>query len=123
MGKITEQEYTDALKQRDILEEIIQAYHKQREEDLEQRLKDNPIFSDDELIYSAITLCPCGYGLAHPKNCGMHHYWSCAGILKGIADVKAKHSPKLSFIFHEIKSESEYNGTTRGEFKPEGIVL
>jgi hypothetical protein len=85
-------------------------------------LEDNPIFTDDELRYSARDLCPCGHGLAYPKECGTSHYWDCSAILKGIADSKIAHTGRLPFIYYSIKSESAQNGTTRGVFIPKGKI-
>lgn len=83
-------------------------------------MAENPIFTDDELVYSANQLCPCGHGLAYPKDCGPSHYWDCSAILKGIADKSVQHTGQLPFAFYYIKVESERNGTTRGVFKPRG---
>jgi hypothetical protein len=115
---ITKEQYEQAIKQKEDAEETINLYHKYEREEFEKRMKDNPIFSDEELVYSADTLCPCGHGLAYPKDCGINHYWDCSAILKGIADVNVKHCGQYPFAFYNIHGESDYRGTTRGVFKP-----
>jgi len=115
---ITEEEYQKALKQHDQAEEIINKYHEQKINEFEKRLKVNPIFKDDELIYSAKSLCSCGHGLAYPKDCSINYYWDCSAILKGIADKNVQHTARLPFALYSVKSESKLNGTTRGIFKP-----
>lgn len=118
---ISEQEYKEAIQKKDEAENVIQQFHREKLDSFDYRMKTNPIFTDDELIYSANSLCPCGYGLAYPKGCGPFHYWECSGILKGIADKSVPHSDRLPFAVYEIKSEQQpsANGmTTRGVFKP-----
>lgn len=115
---ITEEQYEAARIQHDESQSVINQYHKERVEAFNERLKTNPIFKDEELFYSAASLCPCGHGLAYPKGCGGHHYWDCSAILKDIADPTVEHTGKLPFAFYSIKGESEHNGTTRGVFKP-----
>lgn len=117
---ITKEEYHKAKKQHDDAEEIINTYYKEKRELFYQRLRENPVFTDDELRYSAATLCPCGHGLAYPKDCGPNHYWDCSAILKGIADKNVQHTGQVPFVFYDIKGESEINGTTRGVFQPKG---
>jgi len=120
---ITEQQYSEALEQEKIAKEIISQYNLEKLEGFKQRMKDNPIFTDDELHYSAISLCPCGHGLAYPKECSPWHYWDCSAILKGVADPKVIHTGQLPFIFYNVKGESEHNGTTRGVFKPQAQTI
>lgn len=115
---ITKEQYNQARKQEKQAQEIMREYYKQEQDAFEKRLVENPIFTDDELTYSSTTLCPCGHGLAYPKNCGIHHYWDCSAILKGIADKDVQHTTQLPFAFYNIKSENEHRGTTRGVFKP-----
>ena len=115
---INEQEYLTATSKREESQKIINKYHKEQSDEFEKRLDNNPIFKDEELLYSAYTLCPCGHGLAYPKNCNFNHYWDCSAILKGIADKNVKHTAQLPFAFYDIKSESEYRGTTRGIYIP-----
>lgn len=114
---ITEDEYNEAKLQYDKSQKTINQYHKEKLERFEKRLKENPIFTDDELRYSRYTLCPCGHGLAYPKDCGMNHYWDCSAILKGIADPNIEHTGQLPFSFYDVKSENDQE-TTRGVFKP-----
>jgi hypothetical protein len=119
---ITESQYEKAIEDEKAAREIINAYGKQERYAFSQRLIDNPIFTDDELIYAAFNLCPCGHGIAYPVNCGPGHYWDCSAILKNIASDDVKHTDKLPFVCYEIKSEkqpSARGATTRGVFKPE----
>lgn len=117
--RITKVEYQQACEAKEKAERIINQYFQQKREDFETRMKENPVFTDDELRYSATSTCPCGAGLAYPKECGPSHYWDCSAILKDEADKKVTHTGKLPFAFYDIKSESEYRGTTRpsGEIK------
>lgn len=118
---ITEADYQKALDDKELAQEVINAYHKLKSEAFQQRLLDNPIFTDDELVYSADVLCPCGHGIAYPKGCGSFHHWDCAGILKGIADKDAEHCGQQPFVMTDYKSElqTSANGrTTRGVFRP-----
>lgn len=117
MEKITEEQYKKACEDQDKAKEIINQYHTEKREEFNQRLIDNPIFTDDELYYSRFDLCPCGHGLAYPKNCGVHHYWDCSAILKGIADKTVMHTDQLPFAFYDIKGERGEQ-TTRGVFLP-----
>ena len=116
---ITEEQFQEARKQEEAAVKIQRQYFKERDEAFQKRLIDNPIFTDEELRYSATSLCPCGHGLAYPKNCSPHHYWDCSAILKGIADPKLQHTAKLPFAFYDVKSEDERRGTTRPEKEKE----
>lgn len=118
---VSEEEYLQAVKQKEEAQAITQQYHKEQAEAFENRLKENPIFTDEELHYSAYQYCPCGHGLAYPKGCSPHHYWDCSGILKGIADPNVEHCGRFPFTFYNIKGESDRNGTTRGQFRPREI--
>lgn len=119
---ITEEQYQAARKARDEAEKVIHQFHSQKLERFEERLKSGVPFTDEELRYSAYALCPCGHGIAYPKECGPGHYWDCSAILKGIEDKNVKHTGRLPFAFYEIKSEDQgsANGsTTRGVFRPQ----
>jgi len=118
---ITKEQYEEANKQHEAAEKIMNQYHREKQLTFDQRLKSGVPFTDDDLMYSAYDLCPCGHGLAYPKDCGFGHYWDCSAILKGIADSKVKHTGQLPFAFYSIKSEiqpSANGSTTRGVFKP-----
>lgn len=115
---ITREQFDAACRQKSEAETVINQYCAQLEDQFDARLASGKPFTDDELIYSASVLCPCGYGMAYPRDCGPNHYWDCAGILKGIADTNVKHTDRLPFIFWDIKDESEHRGTTRGVFRP-----
>lgn len=110
---ISQEQYEEAIKQRVEAEKIINCYHTEKIDAFSQRMKGNPVFSDEELLYSATALCPCGHGLAYPKDCGINHYWDCSAILRGIADPNVEHTGKLPFAFYNIKSENAQRGTTR----------
>lgn len=120
---ISKQEYQSAVEQQSKFEKVITQYHKEQRAAFEERMKNDPVFTDDELVYSAINLCPCGHGLAYPKDCGGDHYWDCSAILKGIADKEAEHCAQLPFMMTKIKSENNplpggVKHTTRGRFEP-----
>jgi hypothetical protein len=100
---------------------VISQYHREQAELFEQRLKDNPVFTDDELVYSRETLCPRGHGLAYPCGCDPFHYWDCSAILKGIADKTVQHTGQLPFAFYDVKAEVD-GLTTRGIFKPKKVM-
>jgi len=117
MERVTEEQYAEAKKKQNEAEETISKYFSQKKKDFETRLKENPIFTDDELYYSRTELCPCGHGLAYPKSCGPGHYWDCSAILKGIADKKVEHTGQLPFAYYDVKGERE-NQTTRGVYLP-----
>lgn len=116
---ISEKQYKQAVEEQEKSEKIINQYHLEKSEAFEKRLKENPIFSDEELFYSATNLCPCGHGLAYLKGCGGNHYWDCSAILKGIADKDVEHTGQLPFSFYDVKGESEHRGTTRGVYRPQ----
>lgn len=92
-----------------------------------------------ELIYAAFSRCPCGAGMAYPKNgdypahanrgdAGPFNWpfggwWDCSAILLGEAVEKGQpgsveHTAVLPFAFYEIKSENQPSAkgaTTRPE--------
>ena len=114
---ITEKQYNEAIIQKEEAQKSINLYHKEQNNVFDERMKNNPIFTDDELTYSAFNFCPCGHGLAYPKGCSMQHYWDCSAILKGIANFDFEHTAKLPFSFYSIRGENEKE-TTRGIFLP-----
>jgi hypothetical protein len=115
---ITDEQYREALEKEADAKQIIRQYFAEKEERLQKRLADGEPLTDEELKYSAVTLCPCGHGLAYPKEASPHHYWDCSAILKGIADKTVDHTAKLPFMYYDVKGESEERGTTRGVFRP-----
>ena len=115
---VTKTQYDEAVKQQKNAEKIINQYHEEQAASFNERLKNGPAFTDDELIYSAYNLCPCGHGLAYPKGCGAFHYWDCSAILKGEHDKSVEHCAQLPFTTTDIKSENDRRGTTRGMLKP-----
>lgn len=116
---ITREQYDAAVAAKKAAEETINQFHREEDARFKQRLESGVPFTDDELLYSAYTLCPCGHGLAYPKGCGGWHYRDCSAILKGTADKNVTHTGKLPFAFYDVKSENERRGTTRGVFKPQ----
>jgi hypothetical protein len=120
---ITEEQYKEASAQVEASNEIISQYFKEKSAAFKLRMKENPIFTDDELHYAAHSLCDCGYGLAYPKGCGANHYWDCSAVLKGAADKEITHTAHLPFAFYKVKGESDYNGTTRGVCKPKELCV
>lgn len=118
-----------AVAAKELVEKIIAAFMKEQAEAFQERFKrfesGAEPFKDEDLIYSAETLCPCGHGIAYPKGCGGFHHWDCSAILKGIADRSVQHTGQLPFTFYEVKSEQQpsANGaTTRGVFRPKPIA-
>lgn len=117
--RITEQEYKKACVVKETAQKVISDYHIQRRKDFHERLKTNPIFKPSELLYSRLKRCPCGSGLAYPKDCpDPNHYWDCAAILTGKADPNTQHTDRLPFAFYSIKSEIG-DSTTRNEEEKE----
>lgn len=108
---ISIKQYEEAVISKEQAEKIINQYLKEKRENFEKRLKENPIFTDDELFYSRTARCSCGAGLAYPKDCGPFHYWDCSAILKGIEDKTIKHTDQLPFIYYEIKGENDEKST------------
>lgn len=113
MTTVTKEQYDEAVTLKNKAQETIDKFFQQKRDSFALRMRENPIFTDDELFYSASARCPCGHGLAYPKDCGPGHYWDCSAILKGIADTSVKHTDQLPFVFYDIKGESDRNGTTR----------
>ena len=118
---ITLSEYIMAQKQLKTAQDIIDQYNKEKREAFKKRLKENPIFTDDELVYAATNRCSCGHGLAYPKECGPDHHWDCSAILKGIADKNVLHCGQYPFMLYSIKAEDEHYGTTRPKKEGENI--
>ncbi|MCK5019990.1 MAG: hypothetical protein KAS32_23250 [Candidatus Peribacteraceae bacterium] len=115
---ISKEEYDLAITQKEESQNVINQFNKEKQEAFNKRMEENPIFTDDELFYSATSLCPCGHGLAYPKECGGGHYWDCSAILKGIADKSVEHTAQLPFSMYTFAGESERIGTTRGVYRP-----
>ena len=111
--EVTEEEYGQALKDKQKADEVIRNYFLHQQEKFEIRLRENPVFEEDELFYSARARCECGAGLAYPRNCGGNHYWECSAILKGTADETVQHIDRLPFAFYKVQGENTYAGTTR----------
>lgn len=118
---VTEEQYQQAVKDKQAAEDVMNVYYAQKDASFKKRIVDGDLFTDDELMYSATSLCPCGHGLAYPKDCGPAHYWDCSAILKGCAKGGDKHTDQLPFMYYEVHAESEHRGTTRGVFKPQKV--
>lgn len=111
--KVTTEQYAAAIKTIDDAKAIVSAFHKQEADAFDARLKSGAPFTDDELVYSRSTRCPCGAGLAYPKACGPMHYWDCAAILKDQArGAGVQHTDQKPFTFWDIKGERD-GETTR----------
>lgn len=107
---ITQQQYSEAVVQKDEAEKVINAFHEQKDEDFKARWErfdiNHEVFRDEDLVYSAGARCDkCKAGLAYPKGCDPFHQWTCSNVLKGIGEDKG-HSA-FPFAFYEIKSEEQ----------------
>jgi len=109
---ITKQEYEQAVKVNKESQGVINQYFRDRA--FKAKMDNNPVFTDDELTYAADARCPCGAGLAYPKDAGGDQYWDCSDILKGMTDNTDGHSCQLSSMFWSIESENQpsVNGVT-----------
>lgn len=124
----TQDQYNKACVQKKEAQEVIDEYFKEQKTIFDKRYAEfqqgaKP-FTDEELRYAAHKLCPCGHGLAYPKDCGIAHHWDCSAILKGIAEPDKKHTAQLPFAFYNILSEESPRAagiTTRGVFKPKPV--
>lgn len=112
MTRITKEQYDEAVQKQKESEQVILGYHRQKAEDFQERLRTNPIFTVDELFFSREARCPCGAGLAYPKECGTGHYWDCSAILMGTHDENVTHTDKKPFSFWDVKGERD-GRTTR----------
>jgi hypothetical protein len=69
--------------------------------------------TEEDLEYAAYNRCPCGAGLAYPRDADpFKGYWDCSDILLGQAKTKeeeghVQHTAQLPFIFYEILSEDQ----------------
>jgi hypothetical protein len=113
--KITKKEYEAAYVQAEAAQAVMNAYHRQRINEFEvrwERFEKGESFVDSDLEYAATTRCEkCGAGLAHPKDCGPGHQWTCSAVLKG-EGTDGGHVA-YPFAAYEISSESQRDGTTR----------
>jgi len=115
---VTEEEYNRAKEQHDAAQDTINLYHREKQERFDDRLKNNPVFTQDELFYSAHSYCTCGHGIAYPKDCGPGHYWDCSAILMGIANTDIEHVGQMPFSMYKIQGESDRMGSTRDKVRP-----
>lgn len=74
---------------------------------VEERIRRNAVFSEDELVYAAYARCECGLGMAYPKKIGMFGSWYCSGMLTHTLDHSKTHSSPLPFAMWEVKSEDQ----------------
>lgn len=121
---ITREQFDAAIQAKKDADEIINTYCRQQNDEGNERwsqyLKGKG-YTDEELVYASRTLCPCGYGLAYPKNCGDQRSWDCSAVLKLTHDKTVKHTDRLPFAFWSVHAEGETIGnknTTRGVFRP-----
>lgn len=113
------QEQVDNLeKQLEPLKERLREIYSQESQEVAEKIKRcekaTDKFLKDELRYAAYSRCPCGAGLAYPKNIGIHGAWYCSSILLGEAVPGTTHEAPKPFAFWEIKSEDQpsANGAT-----------
>lgn len=79
-----------------------------RKEYQKYRREHGKVFTDSELIYSAVARCKCGAGLAYAPDMDMDA-WHCSVVLTtGIVETSSAldHS-YYPFAFYEIKSENQ----------------
>lgn len=114
---ITEERYKEAVVSRDAAEKIIHEYNKQGIETFKERWRrfdeDHEAFTDEDLIYAATSRSEkCKAGLAHPKDCGPFHQWTCSNVLKNIGNDDGHQA--YPFSMYEIKGENQpsANGAT-----------
>lgn len=105
----------EALAKRKEIDDATAEYSKKKAVEFKAKIDSGHIWKAEDLRFAKSSRCPCGAGLAYPKECGAHHYWDCSNILMGIADATVKHCAKYPFVFYDIKSEDEgmSPGTTR----------
>jgi hypothetical protein len=100
------------------LEKELTEIYKQEEVLISKKIQDcyslKDKFIEDDLRYAARDRCPCGAGMAYPKNIGINGGWHCSDILLGRASVEDTHDPELPFAFYDIKSADQpsANGAT-----------
>lgn len=77
-------------------------------------------FTAEELRFAATARCPCGAGLAYPKDIGGTGWWECSAILMGTDSKGVKHGGQLPFLSWEVKSEDQpsANGRTTRPASP-----
>lgn len=114
---ITIEQFEEARRAKDSAQNIISEYSKQVQEAFNARWerfdKNHEAFNDEELVYAAHVRCEkCQAGMAHPKDCGPWHQWTCSNVLKGIGEDKGHQA--LPFAFYEVKEEFQpsANGAT-----------
>ena len=119
---ITEDQYKEAVAQKELAKKTIEAYHRQKAEEFEgrwERWKQGEAFTDVDLIYSARARCNCGAGLAYPKDCNIRHQWTCGDVLTHRVSTNKGHDV-FPFMAYDIKSEqqpSAQGATTRPDSK------
>jgi hypothetical protein len=79
----------------------------ERGKEVEARCDKGPVFTDADLVYAAYSRCPCGAGMAYPKDISPHGFWDCSAILKGTHDQSVQHTGRLPFAFYEVKGEGQ----------------
>ncbi len=105
------------------LKEKLYALYDKEHEDCDAKIERTHALKDkftlDELVFAAYTRCPCGAGMAYPKNIGPRGHWDCSDILLGRAVASNEpggktHEAQLPFAFYNIKGEGQpsANGAT-----------
>ncbi len=104
---------------REKLNEVLRRQEEETDLKIKRCLLNQDKFNDDELTYAADARCDCGAGFAYANTTGVRGSWYCSDILTGRAipgnmEGAKNHASKMSFIFHEIKSENQprANGRT-----------
>jgi hypothetical protein len=92
--------------------EIWAKEHKDCEAKIERVYEGKDAFELNDLVFAAYDKCPCGAGLAYPKNIGIRGFWDCSDLLLNRAIPKGEegsktHTAQLPFMFYEIKSENQ----------------
>lgn len=116
--QMLEQQITELKAKLESLENQLDIIYLEKSKKISERVKSARKglgdFKSEELIFAALSRCPCGAGLAYPKDIGINGAWNCSAILMGIADTKTLHEDALPFAFYEVKSELQpsANGAT-----------
>jgi hypothetical protein len=104
---------------RDRIRELDAAEEEGVKEKLKRVRNMKDAFSLSDLVFAATSRCPCGAGLAYPRNISAWGSWDCSDILLGRAIPKGQegtkqHTGELPFTFYEVKSENQpsANGAT-----------
>jgi len=87
--------------------EAVRTEAKKCSQRLEQAERGAGDFTLYDLTFAASFRCVCGAGMAYPDGIGMHGAWYCSSVLRGQAAQGTTHTPAHSFMFYEVKSETQ----------------